>query len=222
MLPYHLSMLSLDATTYRHPGGGGIGPVDFALADGARALVLGPSGSGKTTLVHLVAGLLTPQSGRVSVAGTDLAGLDAAGRDALRRQTIGLVFQTLRLVSALTVSANLALARRLAGRPADPARIAALLDRLGIAQRAGALPRQLSQGEAQRAALARALVTEPRLLIADEPTSALDDVNAAAALALLEQVAADTGAALLVVTHDRRLDGHFGQALRLDPGGRAS
>lgn len=208
-------LLTVEHLVYRHPGGGGLGPVDFALAEGESALLLGPSGSGKTTLVNLVAGLLTPQSGDVLIAGQSIGKRDAAGRDALRRQTLGLVFQTLRLVSALDVSANLALARRLAGRPANPAMAAALLDRLGIGHRAHALPRQLSQGEAQRAALARALVTEPALVIADEPTSALDSGNAANVADLLAETVRANGAALLIVTHDERLLGRFGRAIRL-------
>lgn len=208
-------LLEVTDVCYRHAGGAGVGPLSLALAEGEAALLLGPSGSGKTTLVNLVAGLLTPQSGDVRLAGQSLAATDAAGRDAVRARTLGLVFQSLRLVSALSVLGNLALARRLAGRPADPARARHLLDRLGIAHRADALPRTLSQGEAQRAAIARAVVTEPRLLIADEPTSALDAANAANVADLLAETARDSRAALLIVTHDERLVGRFGRAIRL-------
>lgn len=208
-------LLNLDMVMYRHPGGAGLGPVSFTLADAEAVLLLGPSGSGKTTLVNLVAGLLTPQSGRISIAGRAMEQGTASARDALRRETLGLVFQTLRLVSALSVSDNLALARKLSGRAADPALAMGLLERLGIAHRAHALPRDISQGEAQRAALARALVTKPRLLIADEPTSALDADNAAAVADLLSQSATDSGTALLVVTHDERLAARFGRTIRL-------
>jgi putative ABC transport system ATP-binding protein len=213
-------LLALDDLVFRHPGGGGVGPLSFALGEGEAALVLGPSGSGKTTLVHLVAGLLTPQGGTIRIAGEAAERLDPAARDDLRRRTTGIVFQSLRLVSAISVAANLALARRLAGRPSDPARVAALLDRLGIAHLSGKLPRTLSQGEAQRAALARALVTEPKLLIADEPTSALDDESAEAAIALLDEAAREAGAGLLVVTHDSRLKGRFPRTLQLTAAGR--
>jgi putative ABC transport system ATP-binding protein len=208
-------VLRVSDLQYRYPGGGGVGPVSFGLAASEAALVLGPSGSGKTTLVHLIAGLLSPQGGSLSIAGEAADGLSPAARDDLRRRTTGIVFQTLRLVSAISVAANLALARKLAGKEPDPVRVAALLERLGIAHLSGKLPRTLSQGEAQRAALARALVMEPRLLIADEPTSALDDRSADAAVALLIEAANEAGAGLLVVTHDRRLHGRFGRTTTL-------
>jgi putative ABC transport system ATP-binding protein len=212
-------LLAVDQLVFRHPGGGGVGPVSFAIEAGEAALILGPSGSGKSTLVNLVAGLLTPQGGTIRLAGEAAEALSPAGRDDLRRRTTGIVFQSLRLVSAISVAANLALARRLAGKPGDPARVLAPLDRLGIAHLSDKLPRTLSQGEAQRAALARALVTEPKLLIADEPTSALDDASAEAAAGLLEEAAREAGAGLLVVTHDTRLKGRFQRVLALTAGG---
>ncbi|WP_448582371.1 ATP-binding cassette domain-containing protein [Thermaurantiacus sp.] len=213
-------LLDVADLAFRHPGGGGVGPLSFTLAAGEACLLLGPSGSGKSTLVQLIAGLLSPQSGSILLAGEPMHALGATGRDNLRRRTLAIVFQSLRLVSALSVHANLALARRLAGLPADPARMGALLERLGIAHLAGRLPRELSQGEAQRAALARALVTEPKLLLADEPTSALDDSAAAAAAMLLLDCAREAGAALLVVTHDSRLKPHFARAIALGADGR--
>ncbi|WP_448585283.1 ATP-binding cassette domain-containing protein [Thermaurantiacus sp.] len=212
-------LLEVEDVAFRHAGGGGVGPVSFRLGAGEALVIAGPSGSGKTTLVHLIAGLLTPQAGRVRLEGAELSRLAPAERDALRRRTTGIVFQSLRLVSALDVAGNLALARRLSGKPADAARAHALLARLGIAGRARARPRELSQGEAQRAALARALVVEPALLIADEPTSALDDAHARASIALLEAAAKEAGAALLVVTHDRRLEDRFARRLLLGPRG---
>jgi putative ABC transport system ATP-binding protein len=215
-----LMLLRLDEAAFRYPDGNGVGPVSFALGAGEAVLLLGPSGSGKSTLVNLVAGLLTPQAGEVLLAGEPMHALAAVARDDLRRRTTGLVFQATRLVSALSVHANLALARRLSGKPADPGRIDRLLDALSIRALAGKLPRELSQGEAQRAAIARALVTEPRLLIADEPTSALDDTNAEAAATLLLESATNEGAALLVVTHDARLKPRFSRAITLGPDGR--
>lgn len=213
-------LLAAHDLVFRHRGGGGCGPLSFALDAGEALLVLGPSGSGKTTLVNLVAGLLRPQGGTLDLAGAPLHALSGAAADALRRRTTAIIFQSLRLVSALSVADNLALARRLAGRPRDPAKVQALLERLGIAGRAGAQPRTLSQGEAQRAAIARALVAEPALLIADEPTSALDDAHAAATAALLAEAAREQGAALMIVTHDQRLMAHFPRALRLGADGR--
>lgn len=187
---------------------------DLRLAAGEHLLLLGPSGSGKTTLAHLIAGLLTPDAGRIRIAGEPMPA-DAAGRDTLRRRTMAMVFQTLRLIPALTLGANLALAARLAGR--DGADIPAVVERLGLAALLGARPRTLSQGEAQRAAIARALVARPKLIIADEPTSALDDRNAARVADLLLDVAGAEGTSCLVVTHDRRLMDRFPRTLELAP-----
>ncbi len=184
----------------------------LSLAPGEQALLLGPSGCGKTSLLNIAAGLLTPDSGDVLLMGERMPAR-AADRDALRRRTVGIVFQTLRLISALSLRDNLALAARLAGQPADG--IDRLLAELSLSHRAGARPRALSQGEAQRAAIARALVARPALLLADEPTSALDDANTDRAAALLVRLAAEQGSALLIATHDSRLKAHIPRAIQL-------
>jgi putative ABC transport system ATP-binding protein len=187
---------------------------DFSLSLGAgeQALLLGPSGCGKTSLINIAAGLLTPDSGEVMLGGERMPARPAE-RDALRRRKVGIVFQTLRLISALSLRDNLLLAARLAGQPADG--IDGLLDQLALTPRADARPRALSQGEAQRAAIARALVARPALLLADEPTSALDDTNADKVAALLTGLAAEQGTALLVATHDSRLKAHIPRAVQL-------
>lgn len=187
---------------------------DFSLAleTGAQALLLGPSGCGKTSLLNIAAGLLTPDSGEVRLAGERMPARPA-DRDALRRRTVGIVFQTLRLISALSLRDNLALAAHLSGQPSDG--IDRLLGALNLAHRADARPRALSQGEAQRAAIARALIARPALLLADEPTSALDDANAARVAGLLTGLAAEQGSALLVATHDSRLKDHIPHAIDL-------
>ncbi|WP_447725804.1 ABC transporter ATP-binding protein [Sphingomonas koreensis] len=179
--------------------------LSFRMTPGEHLLLLGPSGSGKSTLINLVAGLLTPDAGEIVIAGEAMTGLAGAARDDLRRRRIGIIFQTLRLVSALSVRRNLRLAQRLSHGKTDGIAIDALLDGLGIAHRADARPRQLSQGEAQRAAIARALVGRPDLLVADEPTSALDDANAERIATLLLDTARAQGTALLIATHDQRL-----------------
>lgn len=186
--------------------------VSFTLATGERTLLLGPSGSGKSTLLNLLCGLQRPDSGKVTLG-------DAPIGDAIRRRHFGIVFQSLRLVCALSLRANLALAQKLQTGRKDPALIDALLDRLGIAHRAHARPHQLSQGEAQRAAIARALAVRPAILVADEPTSALDHDNAARVAELLVELAEEAGAMLLIATHDERLRGHFARTLTL-AGGR--
>jgi len=186
---------------------------NLLLGTGEQALLLGPSGSGKTSLLNLAAGLLTPDSGVVLLDGEPMTASPAA-RDALRRRKVGIIFQTLRLISALSLRGNLELAARLAGQPTDG--IDRLLEQLALAHRAEARPRALSQGEAQRAAIARALVARPALLLADEPTSALDDDNAARVAALLTGLAANQGTALLVATHDSRLKAHIPRTIQLD------
>ena len=193
--------------------------VSFTLATGDRALLLGPSGSGKSTLLNCLCGLQRPDEGTVTFGQEVLAAADrSATGDTIRRRHFGIVFQTLRLVSALSVHANLALAQKLQTGGTDPALIERTLDRLGIAHRAHARPHELSQGEAQRAAIARAVVVRPAMLVADEPTSALDAANAAAVAALLDELAQEAGATLLVATHDARLRPHFARMLTLTEG----
>jgi putative ABC transport system ATP-binding protein len=187
------------------------------LGRGEHMLLLGPSGSGKSTLINAMTGLLTPDEGVIAVEGEVINRLGPAERDRLRRRGIGIIFQSLRLVSALTVRNNLRLAQRLAGATADEAAIATLLDQVGITHRADAKPRALSQGEAQRAAIARALVAKPALLIADEPTSALDDPNAERVARLLVDTADSNGSTLLIATHDARLKAFIPRSRSLVP-----
>jgi len=189
----------------------------FQLAQGEHTLLLGPSGSGKTTLINILTGLVEPSSGDVFVDGRSMTGVGPAARDALRRDKIGLVFQTLRLVSALTVRENLALAQTIALGRSDRPGVDALIASVGLAHRADARPRELSQGESQRAAIARALCTRPALLIADEPTSALDDTNAQSMIDLLLSNAEASGSTLLIATHDQRIRGRFARAFELKP-----
>jgi putative ABC transport system ATP-binding protein len=187
----------------------------WAVAAGQHGLIVGPSGSGKTTVLHLIAGLLPPSRGSVRVAGQDLGALTPAQLDAFRGKTIGIVLQRLHLIPALTVRDNLRLARTLARLPPDPARIDALIAQLGLSALAGARPSRLSQGEAQRVAIGRAVVNHPALILADEPTSALDDANCEAVLALLRAQAEASGATLVIATHDARLKPFFRHRLEL-------
>ncbi|MBI4753858.1 MAG: ATP-binding cassette domain-containing protein [Betaproteobacteria bacterium] len=183
-------------------------------------LVIGPSGSGKSTLLALLAGLRRPSAGRVAIGGQDLAALSGAALDRFRGRHIGFVPQQPHLVATLTLRDNVELARYLAGLPRDPARVAAVLARLGLAGRADHRPHQLSRGEAQRAAVARALVNRPALLLADEPTAHLDDAACAETLDLLLHQAGEDGAALVLATHDGRVKARFSHRLAL--GGVAS
>lgn len=187
----------------------------FTALRGEHTLLLGPSGSGKTTLINVITGLITPSSGEVKIDGTVMSALPAAQRDQLRRRTIGVVFQTLRLIGALSVRQNLALAQTLALGRNDLALIDRLIAQVGLTHRADARPRELSQGEGQRAAIARALCAQPALVVADEPTSALDDANAVAMADLLLETAEATGATLLIATHDNRLRERFSRTFTL-------
>jgi putative ABC transport system ATP-binding protein len=170
----------------------------FAAAQGEKWLVLGPSGAGKSTLLHILAGLLRPTSGTVEVA-----------------RPIGIVPQKLHLIASLNVEQNLLLAQYMAGAKQEPARAAQVLAGVGLADRARSRPHQLSHGQAQRVAVARAVMNRPQLLIADEPTSNLDDAHCAAALDLLETQAAECGATLVIATHDARAKPRFEHRLEL-------
>ncbi|MFV3075458.1 ABC transporter ATP-binding protein [Niveispirillum fermenti] len=187
----------------------------LTLARGRHGLLLGPSGSGKTTLLHALAGLLVPDQGSLLLLGNDLRSIGDVGRDRLRADHVGIVFQQLHLIAAVSVADNLRLARRLAGKGPDEQAIMDLLARVGLADRAGTLPADLSQGERQRVAVARALVNQPSLLLADEPTSALDDANCDAVIDLLLEQADLSGVTLLVATHDRRLTARLPVLLEL-------
>jgi ABC-type lipoprotein export system ATPase subunit len=172
---------------------------------GAQWLVIGPSGSGKTTLLHILAGILRPSAGSVGVAGHDLTALRAQELDRFRGQHIGIVLQRLHLIPSLRVMDNLLLAQYLAGLPQDRARARDVLKALDLAGKEVAYPHELSFGQAQRVAVARAVVNRPKLLLADEPTSNLDDGRCQQALELLLSMAQACNATLVIATHDRRI-----------------
>ena len=172
---------------------------------GSQWLMQGPSGSGKTTLLHILAGILRPTSGSASVAGQDLGALKAAEIDRFRGRNVGLVLQRLHLIASLSVMRNLLLAQYLAGLPQDPGRAREALKSLDLADKADAFPHELSFGQAQRVAVARAVVNRPQLLLADEPTSNLDDARCLQALELLQAQARACNATLVIATHDQRI-----------------
>jgi len=176
--------------------------LDFELHPGERVALLGPSGCGKSTLLNLIGGLDRPDEGRLLLDGLDLREADAAALARLRRERLGTVFQFFHLLPTLTAQENVELPLRMLGRGAEaPARAQALLSAVGLSARAGAWPEQLSGGEMQRVAVARALATKPPLLLADEPTGNLDRTSGEAVLALLATLTEAEGAALVMVTH---------------------
>ena len=204
-----MSLLRITGLTkaYPLPAGGVHRVVDvaeFCLAAGEQRALRGESGSGKTTFLHLVAGILAPDSGRVELDGRDIAALGEAGRDRLRAETIGYVFQTFNLLQGHTVRENVELGMAF-GRGVDRAHATSLLQRVVLGDKLGHFPRQLSTGQQQRVAVARALANKPKLVLADEPTGNLDRKNSREALALIREVCRENGAALLLVSHDEEV-----------------
>ncbi len=187
----------------------------FQLGAGEECLILGQSGSGKTTLLHILAGILKPSEGEVKIGGASLNAMNGTALDRFRGQNIGIVLQKLHLIAPISVLQNLLLAQTLSGRPSDEAAAMKLLENLGIASFSKSKPTQLSHGQAQRLAIARAVINQPKLLIADEPTSNLDDKHAEEALQILRSQAHACGAALVLATHDARVKAHIGRRLEL-------
>ncbi|MCP2262823.1 ABC transporter ATP-binding protein [Promicromonospora thailandica] len=178
-----------------------------AVHAGEVLALMGPSGSGKSTLLHCLAGILHPDAGRVTYAGRDLTAMHDSERSALRRTELGLVFQFGQLVPELTCLENVALPLRLNGAPRRAAlrSAAAWLERLEVSDVAGKRPGQVSGGQGQRVAVARSLVTRPRVVFADEPTGALDSLNGERVMQLFVAAARETGAAVVLVTHEARV-----------------
>jgi putative ABC transport system ATP-binding protein len=181
--------------------------VTLSIEVGDYVAIAGPSGSGKSTLMHLLGGLDRPTSGRLWLLGREVSDLSAADLAALRNQVIGFVFQSFHLLARTTARDNVALPLIYRGiRRAERRRRAEeILERVGLAHRMGHKPNQLSGGEQQRVAIARALVTEPSVLLADEPTGNLDSASGEAVLALLEELNAERGVAVAIVTHDHAI-----------------
>jgi putative ABC transport system ATP-binding protein len=180
--------------------------IDLTVDAGTMVAIMGPSGSGKSTLLTIAGSLEEPTSGEVLVDGADLGGMSPGKRARLRRRSIGFVFQDFNLLPGLSAAENVALPLELDGVPARQARVAALtaMDQLGVADQADRFPDEISGGERQRAAIARAVVGERKLLLADEPSGALDSVNGEAVMRLLHD-ACKRGVAAVVVTHDAKL-----------------
>ncbi|MHA4740386.1 ABC transporter ATP-binding protein [Dyadobacter sp. MSC1_007] len=182
---------------------------DWNVGDGEQWLLLGESGSGKTTLLHMLAGLLKPSNGEVIVNGTDLYALRARELDRFRGRSIGIVFQQPHLIRSMTVEENMELAQGFAGAGKDSLRVREVLDALDMDHKRRSFPHELSQGQAQRVGIARALINRPALLLADEPTSSLDNRNAEAVVRLLSELAASQGSTLVISTHDDRVKDAF-------------
>src|SRR5262245_14318074 len=181
--------------------------VDLEIDDGQLTLLVGPSGCGKTTLISIVAGLLNPTQGDVTVLGNDLSKLSGRRLVDFRAKNIGFVFQQYNLLPALTAAENVAVPLIINGvsRVVAISKAKTILETVGLEARSNSFPTQLSGGEQQRVAIARALINEPRLLVCDEPTSALDAKSGQTVMELIKRVAVQPGRAVIVVTHDSRV-----------------
>ncbi len=193
--------------------------ISFALEAGQTAAIVGASGSGKSTLLGILAGLDTPTSGTVHLAGQDLFALDEDQRAALRARHVGFVFQSFQLMPNLTALENVMLPLELAGVPDARQQATAMLQRVGLGERLQHRPKVLSGGEQQRVALARAFVVQPRLLLADEPTGSLDHATGAAIMDLMFALNREQGTTLVLVTHDRQLAERCERCLTIEAGG---
>ncbi|WP_437161936.1 ABC transporter ATP-binding protein [Falsiroseomonas sp. E2-1-a20] len=192
--------------------------VDLSVASGEAVGIVGPSGSGKTSLLMLLAGLETPSAGRLTVAGRDMGALDEDALARFRRDEVGIVFQAFHLVPTMTAQENVAMPLEFAGRRDAFDVAAAALKEVGLGHRLDHYPGQMSGGEQQRTALARAVVAEPRLILADEPTGNLDRATGTMVMDLLFGLRARLGTTLLLITHDPALAERCGRQVRMEDG----
>ncbi len=192
--------------------------IDFALDAQESVAIVGASGSGKSTLLAIIAGLDTPTSGTVRIAGIDLFALDEDARAAVRAERLGFVFQSFQLLANLNALENVMLPLELQGRRDARALATEMLRRVGLAERLRHYPRVLSGGEQQRVALARAFVMKPAVLLADEPTGSLDFATGATVMELMFELNRESGTTLVLVTHDRHIAARCERQLRIEAG----
>ena len=215
---------------YVGPDGSVVPVIDipkFQLATGEQVALIGSSGSGKTTLPHLIAGIHTPDSGRIVFGSPDqgeveITGLSEAQRDVFRGAYLGYIFQTHHLLPGFTALENVLLGMSFTGRPADPAWARRLLEEVGLSNRLHYKPTKLSVGQQQRVAVARALANRPTVVLADEPTGALDPANAQQVLDLIRNLCKEVNASLVLVSHDMDIAGQLSRQVSLSELNRAS
>lgn len=187
---------------------------NFELNQGEQSLLLGNSGCGKTTLLHIIAGFISPEKGNIEISNQAIYTLSETKRDKFRGETIGFIFQKPLFIQSLSVKENILIAQHLGGTK-DISKIKSILRELGLENKFNSKISELSEGEKQRVNIARALINNPKLILADEPTSALDDENCTNVINLLKRVAKEANATLLVVTHDNRLKEVFTKRIEL-------
>jgi putative ABC transport system ATP-binding protein len=194
--------------------------VSFSLPEGYDLAILGPSGSGKTTLLQLAGGLDTMTSGDVIVSGQSIKDMSDSEISDFRNKTMGFIFQMINLHDFFTAKENVMLPMLIDGMDRDDAEAKALklLERVGLSHRANHLPRQLSGGEQQRVAVARALANDPKIIFADEPTGKLDKTNSQMVIGILENLSKDNGMSVIMITHDENIAKRFSKVIRLENG----
>jgi ABC-type lipoprotein export system ATPase subunit len=202
-------MISTKNITFQYPNGEFFHMPDVFCTAGNTILITGNSGRGKTTYLHLLAGLLRPKTGSIEIASTDIVTLSERKNDSFRGKNIGIVFQKPHFIASLTILENLEMSSWLATGKKNSASAKKLLGQLGLAEHTSKLPSQLSVGQQQRVSIARALINEPKVLLADEPTSSLDDKNTEIVVELLTSLSKEYKAALIIVTHDNRIKEKF-------------
>ncbi len=208
-------MLEIDMLKAGYDGRSIVEIEKFSLGDGEHCLILGASGSGKTTLLYALAGLLKPLSGTVKVAGQDMTMLEGAALDAFRGENMGIIYQALHMVGALSVLENVLLVQYAAGVKQDTAKAEELLRRLELFDYRHQKPSEMSQGQQQRIAIARAGMNAPHIILGDEPTSALDDEACEVVMKLLLDIAETANASLIVATHDVRIKKYFQKTIHV-------
>jgi putative ABC transport system ATP-binding protein len=225
-MPERLPAIRVEHVSRHYAMGGAViravDDVSLDLPSGDFLALLGSSGSGKSTLLNLIAGLDRPTTGAVNALGQDLSKMSSVELARYRRQTVGMVFQSFNLLPRMTLEENVELPLRLAevARTDRPARVREALERVGLDKRVGHRPSELSGGEQQRAAVARALVNRPKILLADEPTGNLDSVTGESILTLLRDIQRNLGMTIVMVTHERPLAERFADRLAVMADGK--
>jgi putative ABC transport system ATP-binding protein len=221
-MPFHIFrlqfvMIEVSSLSFQYSTSTILSFPDFVVDRGKPFLLLGESGSGKTTLLHLLGGLLRNYAGEIEVNGTKLHSLSEHALDKFRGRNIGFIFQRHHLIDALSVEQNLMMPAYLSGMGIQRRRIQEVLRKIGLERLSSSRVRELSQGQAQRVAIARSIMLKPSVILADEPTSALDDRNCNIVISLLMEAAGENQSSLIIATHDQRLKEIIGNKMSLVP-----
>ena len=208
-------MLKTESLTFSYDNSQELSFPDIELERGENLLVLGKSGAGKTTFIQILAGLLKPKKGQITLDGNNYQSLSESEMDQFRGSNVGMVFQTPHFVNNISVMDNLMLSLHLSKMGQDKKKIIKLLHKVGLGEKIKVKPSELSQGEKQRASIALAVIKNPKLILADEPTSSLDDENVSKICSLLKVQAEATNAHLILVTHDQRVKSEFSKSIML-------